>query len=168
MPEEAPAPIREGGAAGPRHPWTAATAVLSAIALIASLVAVGISIRARSASTTSPVPNLGVIEKDFSIQAPVTTVRGGLVDFTVSNAGPSGHEFLIFRASQAPDQLPTGADGRVDESSDQITKVFDSGANIDPNGSKVFHAALTPGTYVLVCNLPGHYKAGMHQALEAK
>ena len=25
-----------------------------------------------------------------------------------------------------------------------------------------------PGTYVLVCNLPGHYKSGMHQALEVK
>jgi uncharacterized cupredoxin-like copper-binding protein len=51
----------------------------------------------------------------------------------------------------------------VDESSDQITKVFDSGDNIAPNGSKVFHAALTPGKYVMVCNLPGHYKAGMHE-----
>ena len=52
----------------------------------------------------------------------------------------------------------------MDESSDQVTKVLDSGDNIAPNGSKVFHAALTPGTYVLVCNLPGHYKAGMHEA----
>ena len=82
---------------------------------------------------------------------------------TVANAGPSAHEFLIFRADQAPDSLPTGSDGRVDESSDQITKVFDSGDNIAASNSKVFHAALTPGTHVLVCNLPGHYKAGMHE-----
>jgi len=88
----------------------------------------------------------------------------GLVDFSVANAGPSAHEFLIFRADQAPDALPTGSDGRVDESSNQITKVFDSGDNIAANGSKVFHAALTPGKYVMVCNLPGHYKAGMHEA----
>ncbi len=169
MLEEAPAPSATSGAQEARRAGPAtATVVLSVIAVIASLVAIGISIRARSVSATSAVPNLGVIEKDFSILAPVATVKGGLVDFTVSNAGPSGHEFLVFRASQAPDALPTGTDGRVDESSDQITKVFDSGANIDPNGSKVFHAALTPGAYVLVCNLPGHYKAGMHLALSVK
>jgi uncharacterized cupredoxin-like copper-binding protein len=110
------------------------------------------------------VPNIAVVEGDFSIRATPPTVKGGLVDFTVSNAGPSAHEFLIFRADQAPNALPTGSDGRVDESSAQITKVFDSGDNIAPNGSKVFHAALTLGNYVMVCNLPGHYMAGMHAA----
>ena len=54
----------------------------------------------------------------------------------------------------------------MDESSAQIAKVFDSGDNIAVNASKVFHATLAPGTYVLVCNLPGHYKAGMHQSVD--
>ncbi|HKN49079.1 MAG TPA: sulfocyanin-like copper-binding protein, partial [Actinomycetota bacterium] len=137
---------------------------LSVIALIASVVAIGLSASRKSVTASSAVPNIAVVEKDFSIQATPPTVKSGLVDFTVANAGPSSHEFLIFRADQAPDAFPTGSDGRVDESSDQITKVFDSGDNIAANGSKVFHAALTPGTYVLVCNLPGHYKAGMHEA----
>jgi uncharacterized cupredoxin-like copper-binding protein len=144
------------------------TAVLAAIALVASLVAIGLSLRSRSTLASSTVPNLGVVEKDFSIQAPVATAKAGLIDFTVSNTGPSGHEFLVFRADQAPDKLPTGSDGRVDESSSQITKVFDSGDNIVPFGSKVFHAALTPASYVLVCNLPGHYRAGMHAALSVQ
>jgi len=138
--------------------------VLSVIALITSVVAIGLSARTKSVTASSAVPNIAVVEKDFSIQATPPTVKGGLVDVTVANAGPSAHEFLIFRADQAPDALPTGSDGRVDESSDQITKVFDSGDNIAANGSKVFHAALTPGKYVMVCNLPGHYKAGMHEA----
>jgi uncharacterized cupredoxin-like copper-binding protein len=138
--------------------------VLSVIALITSVVAIGLTARTKSVTAASAVPNVAVVENDFRIQATPTTVKGGLVDFTVANAGPSAHEFLIFRADRAPNALPTGSDGRVDESSDQITKVFDSGDNIAPNGSKVFHAALTPATYVMVCNLPGHYMAGMHQA----
>ena len=138
--------------------------VLSVIALITSVVAIGLSVHTKSVTATSAVPNIAVVEKDFSIQATPPTVKGGLVDFTVANAGPSAHEFLIFRADQTPDALPTGSDGRVDEASDQITKVFDSGDNIAANGSKVFHTALTPGKYVMVCNLPGHYKAGMHEA----
>jgi uncharacterized cupredoxin-like copper-binding protein len=112
--------------------------------------------------------SVAVTEKDFSITPSVTEVPGGLIDFTVNNSGPAEHEFLIFKTDLAPDQLPLGTDGRVDESSDKASKVFDSGANIPVGGTKTFHAALVPGGYVLVCNLPGHYKAGMHTAFTAK
>ena len=163
MTEQAPV-LHEAPPPETRRARPGMATVLSVVALITSVVAIGLSSRTRSVTAAGAAPNIAVVEKDFSIQATPATTRAGLVDFTVSNAGPSAHEFLIFRADQAPDALPTGSDGRVDESSDQITKVFDSGDNIAPNGSKVFHAALTPGKYVMVCNLPGHYKAGMHEA----
>jgi uncharacterized cupredoxin-like copper-binding protein len=119
-------------------------------------------------TVTAPVTaavNVAVTVKDFSITPSVTTAKGGLLDFAVTDNGPVEHEFLIFKTDLAPDQLPVGADGRVDESSDKISKVFDSGANIPVGTAKTFHAALTSGSYVLVCNLPGgHYKAGMHTA----
>ncbi len=164
MTEKAPAVLDEAAPPETRRSRPGMATVLSVIALVASVAALGLGARAKSVTATSAVPNIGVVENDFRIQSTVTTVKGGLVDFTVANAGPSAHEFLIFRADQAPDALPTGSDGRVEESSDQITKVFDSGDNIAANGSKVFHAALTPGKCVMVCNLPGHYKAGMHEA----
>ncbi len=143
-----------------------ATTVLAVIALAVSVAAIGVALRAetRKLSVPTTVPNVGIVEKDFAIQAPVTTATAGLIDFTVANAGPSAHEFLIFRANLAPDKLPLGLDGRVDENSDQVTKVFDSGDNLDAANSKTFHSALLPGTYVLVCNLPTHYLAGMHTA----
>jgi uncharacterized cupredoxin-like copper-binding protein len=119
---------------------------------------------APQAAAAPAVPNVAVTLKDFAVTPAVTSVAGGLVDFTVTNNGPADHEFLIFQSDLAPDQLPLGADGRVDESSDKASKVFDSGANIPVGGTKTFHAALIPGSYVLVCNLPGHYKAGMHTA----
>lgn len=164
MTEQAPTALH--GAAPPetRRARPGLATVLSVIALITSLVAVDLGARTKSVTAASTVPNIAVVENDFRIQATPATVKGGLVDFTVSNTGPSAHEFLIFRADRAPNALPTGSDGRVDESSAQITKVFDSGDNVAPNGSKVFHAALTPGAYVMVCNLPGHYIAGMHEA----
>jgi uncharacterized cupredoxin-like copper-binding protein len=164
MTEQAPAALHEAAPLETRRARPGMATVLSVIALITSVVAIGFSARAKSVTAASAVPNIAVAESDFKIQATPATIKGGLVDFTVSNAGPSAHEFLIFRADQAPNALPTGSDGRVDESNAQITKVFDSGDNIAPNGSKVFHAALTPGNYVMVCNLPGHYMAGMHQA----
>jgi uncharacterized cupredoxin-like copper-binding protein len=163
MTEQAPA-LHETTPPEARRARPGMATVLSVVALITSVVAIGFSAHTKSVTAAGAVPNVAVAESDFRIQATPATVKGGLVDFTVSNAGPSAHEFLIFRADQAPNALPTGSDGRVDESSDQITKVFDSGDNIAPNGSKVFHAALTPGNYVMVCNLPGHYMAGMHEA----
>ena len=164
MTEQAPAVPHEDSPPETRRARPGMATVLSVVALITSVVAIGYSARTKSVTAAGAVPNIAVAESDFRIQATPGTIKGGLVDFTVSNAGPSAHEFLIFRADQAPNGLPTGSDGRVDESNAQITKVFDSGDNVAANSSKVFHAALTPGNYVMVCNLPGHYMAGMHQA----
>ena len=35
-------------------------------------------------------------------------------------------------------------------------------ADIAPGQTKVLTATLTAGTYTAMCNLPGHYAAGMH------
>jgi uncharacterized cupredoxin-like copper-binding protein len=88
-------------------------------------------------------------------------VPAGLVDFAVRNDGPSQHEFLIFKTDLAADKLPLGDDGRVNEDAEDATKVFDSGDNIEVGKSQRFNVGLTPGNYVLLCNLPGHYTKGM-------
>jgi len=114
--------------------------------------------------SNAPVTAVGVTEHDFAITPSPTSVPGGLIDLNVTNNGPSGHELLIFQTDLSPDKFPMTADGRVDEAGDGITKVFDSGDNIDPGTTKTFHTALPPGNYVMVCNLPGHFNAGMHTA----
>jgi uncharacterized cupredoxin-like copper-binding protein len=158
--------------------------VMACLALLIAAVAMGVSARSasdsssrlraaqsslaaagavRTASAVSGGPPLvAVTEHDSAIASAVTTAKGGLVDFAIRNIGPSEHEFLIFRTDLAPDKLPLGSDGRVNEEADAVDKVFDSGNNIGVGASQVFHTALVPGTYVLVCNLPGHYLAGMH------
>jgi hypothetical protein len=86
------------------------------------------------------------------------------VDLKVTDRGPTAHEPLILKTDLASHKLPLGPDGRVDEGGTGVQKVFDSGANIDVGATKTFHTALAAGNYVLVCNLPGHYKLGMHTA----
>jgi uncharacterized cupredoxin-like copper-binding protein len=108
-------------------------------------------------ATTPPVVQATV--KDFSITVPDHTITPGLVDFAVTDVGPTAHEFVIFASDAAPGDLPL-KDGRVDE--DALTRVLDSGDNIDVGTTKTFHGALPPGNYVIVCNLPTHYLAGMH------
>ncbi len=46
-----------------------------------------------------------------------------------------------------------------------ITLVSD-GDNIDPGGTQTRTVDLTqPGSYLFVCNIPGHFKAGMFSAV---
>jgi uncharacterized cupredoxin-like copper-binding protein len=156
-------------------------ALVASIAMVAALVAVGLAARAvndsakslrqataaaaRIATGATAPTELGVAEHDFAFTLPQATVPAGLINLNVTNNGPSGHELLIFQTELAPDKLPLAPDGRVDESGDNVVKVFDSGNNIDPGTSKTFHVALVPGNYVFVCNLPGHYRAGMYTAV---
>jgi uncharacterized cupredoxin-like copper-binding protein len=156
---------------------------LACLALLLGAIAVGFSAEAsarskddlRTAQATlaaasavkpagSAPTSVAITEHDFALAPSVASAPGGLIDFTVHNLGPSQHELLIFRTDLPPDKLPLGSDGRVDESSDNVPKVFDSGNNIPVDGTQTFNTALTPGRYVLVCNLPGHYLAGMHVA----
>jgi len=154
---------------------------VASIAMVAALVAVGLATRAiddsanslrqataaaaRAGTGATAATGLSVGEHNFGFTLPQTTVPGGLIDLNVTNNGPSAHELLIFQTELAPDKLPLGADGNVNESGDNVVKVFDSGNNIDPGTSKTFHVALVPGNYVFVCNLPGHYRAGMYTAV---
>jgi uncharacterized cupredoxin-like copper-binding protein len=123
--------------------------------------------RTKFTVTASPTPPTAVAAtlKDFGVSLGAPTVKAGLVDFTVRNDGPQPHEYLIFQTDVAADALPLGDDGRVNEDADGATKVFDSGDNIDVGTSKTFSAALTPGNYVVICNLPGHYTKGMRTPL---
>ena len=156
--------------------------LVASVAMVAALVAVGFAIRAVDESskkqttlaagsspvvgtaTAAAVTPLAVTERNFAIAPAQTSVPAGLVDLAVTDRGPSAHEMLIFQTDLPADKLPLGPDGRVDEGGDGVLKVFDSGDNIDVGTTKTFHIALAAGHYVMVCNLPGHYLAGMHTA----
>ncbi len=95
--------------------------------------------------------------KDFDISLSDNTVPAGQVEFDVQNEGPSTHEFVVLKTDKAPDELPT-ADGDVDE--EQVTAV-DEIEDIESDSSPNLSVDLEPGHYVVICNLPGHYKQGM-------
>jgi len=148
---------------GATPPVTAAAAPAATQPASTSGTAVAAAVSA-PAGPAGPATALAITEHDFAITPAQTSIPAGLVDLQVTDHGPTAHELLIFQTDLAPDKLPLGPDGRVDETGDGVQKVFDSGDNIDVGTTKTFHAALAPGNYVMICNLPGHYKAGMHTA----
>ncbi len=105
---------------------------------------------------------LRVDERDFHIEFPSTTLTAGNYLFVDTNHGASAHELVMWKTSARADRLPLDKDGRVNEDSSALESVLDSGSSLRPGETRILTATLEPGHYVLVCNLPGHYRAGMH------
>ena len=103
-----------------------------------------------------------VTERDFGIKA-AKQVAAGAVVFRVRNRGPGSHELLVVRASTG--RLPFRSDGlTVDE--EAVTKA-EVGV-LEPGHAGVvreLRVRLTPGRYVLFCNMSGHFLGGMHTEL---
>ena len=86
------------------------------------------------------------------------TVPTGIVSFTVKNAGATTHEIVVIKTDGAIDSIAPDPDeaGKVSEEN----SVGESG-DMDAGTTKTFQLTLDPGKYILICNEPGHYMAGM-------
>lgn len=107
---------------------------------------------------------------DFSINLDRATIPSGKVTFHVANLGPSLHEFVILKTNHPADKLPIiQQEGyrRAAEDANGDVNVAEIG-NIKVGASKDLTTTLNPGHYVIVCNLPMHYRLGMHTALTVK
>jgi uncharacterized cupredoxin-like copper-binding protein len=107
--------------------------------------------------------HLGIVERDFRIQAERTAVRPGRVELEIENHGPVDHELIVVREDGRP--LPLRASGlSVDEEGLQRRIA----GTIEARGPGVhtdLAVDLAPGRYVLICNMAGHYQSGMHAEL---
>lgn len=88
------------------------------------------------------------------------TVKAGAVSFDVTNwSRVMVHEMLIVAVDDPTVPLPYDYKSTtVDETQ---LKVLGDSAELQPNMSKTVEITLAPGTYLLICNVPGHYAAGM-------
>jgi uncharacterized cupredoxin-like copper-binding protein len=101
---------------------------------------------------------IAVTLKDFAIAPAVTTAPTGKVSFDITNDGPSVHEFEVLATDAEPDALPV--DSGVAQT--QESEIVDEVENIAPGTSAELSVDLDPGSYVIICNIAGHYGAGMH------
>ncbi|HEV8353410.1 MAG TPA: cupredoxin domain-containing protein [bacterium] len=81
-----------------------------------------------------------VDEKEWTITFATPTVKAGQVTFNVTNTGAIEHNFVI------------------------VETKFEIDAT-QPGKSKTGTTTLQPGTYTVICNIPGHEEAGMKTTL---
>lgn len=140
------------GASGSSSPSSASTVASPA----AQSVAPASSPAPSTAVASDPLP---IALTEWSVTVP-TTIKAGSTTFAITNGGTAPHELLMFKSELAPAAYPVDAAGDILEDGAGVALVSD-GENIDPGGTQARTVDLVPGTYLFVCNIPGHFKQGM-------
>lgn len=103
--------------------------------------------------------------REFKAELSSTAFPAGSITFNVKNAGTVQHEFVIMRTTLQATALPTtSAKTEVDENSSWLERMGEAD-HIDPGATKSFTVTMPAGAYVGLCNVPGHYGAGMRVAI---
>jgi uncharacterized cupredoxin-like copper-binding protein len=140
-----------------------------AASLIVTLALLGLPLGATTANATTlaPGPTTGGTIPPTVVHATLTemaftldrySVAPGWVNFLVTNSGKIVHELVVLKTDLPIDQLPANPDepGKVVEDV-HMGEVGD----IDPGRFSGTTMLLGPGRYLIICNEPGHYAAGM-------
>ncbi len=126
----------------------------------AAALALAATLTTASPTAAATATHVGVTLKEMSVTLSAATVPSGSVTFDVTNAGAVEHEIVILKTDIDAGSLPPNVDeaGKVAE--------FGHVDEIDPvTGTMALTVDLRPGNYIVLCNKPGHYAAGMFAAL---
>jgi uncharacterized cupredoxin-like copper-binding protein len=128
---------------------------LAVLAALVAAVTVASTSDAASKSTT-------VTLSEFKVSPSPKSVSAGKVTFTARNKGDMEHELVIIKTSTSASKLKV-SNNRVSEKG-AVGEIED----IAGGRSKKHTFNLKKGHYVLLCNIPGHYKGGMRADLTVK
>jgi uncharacterized cupredoxin-like copper-binding protein len=104
---------------------------------------------------------------DYYFAPQTATLEAGATTIEAPNEGSVEHELVIFESDKNPAELPTEANGEVDEEKLEQEGAEEAGEieDVEPGKTKSAEFNLKPGKYVMFCNLPGHYAQGMYGTL---
>ena len=95
---------------------------------------------------------------DTKITVNVPSVKAGKIKIGVRNLGTMEHSFEVLKTDLPPDKLPVdGASAKAKEDG-KVGEI----PSIPAGKSAAVTLDLTPGKYVFICNIAGHYGLGMH------
>ncbi|WP_288427050.1 plastocyanin/azurin family copper-binding protein [uncultured Agrobacterium sp.] len=131
---------------------------------LAAVAALSIAAPAFAATTKIKVNEGGEGGQPMTLTLDKTTVKAGEAVFMVHNdAMTEEHEMVLVKLKSSDEKIPLNtATHRVDE---KKLKSLGEVADLKPGKEGQLKTRLTPGTYLLFCNIKGHYEAGMQAKL---
>ena len=132
--------------------------------LVMLVIVVSSACAAAGPADTSEVPSIYVDISDYKIVTDHPTIAGGHVVVGIRNHAAMAHELKVIKTDLAPDQLPVDAATAKAKEDGKVGELL----NIAAGASRKLVLELTPGKYVLICNVPGHYQLGMRTGLEVR
>jgi uncharacterized cupredoxin-like copper-binding protein len=151
---------------------------IAATLTVGALASLGAGCGSSKKSSTANAPTLTAQSEEPAPQKRITismgefffkpkdaTASAGRVTLTAPNTGRVEHELVLLRTNVDPAKLKTNGAGEVNEDAySGPGEIPDIKAGQTKQATLLFE----PGTYVMICNLPGHYKAGMYGRLTVK
>jgi len=131
-------------------------ACVATVALVLTATACGRHVDA------SGVRVVKVTERDFAIKAP-HLLRAGTIRFVVTNDGPVSHELILVHAPHG--RLPLRDDGFTVDETLLESRIVGTLEPAGPGTTRSLRVRLTPGRYILLCNMAGHFMGGMSSRL---
>lgn len=121
---------------------------------------------ATNAGNPPPAVVVNVTLKEWTITADKTAVPAGPVQFVVANHGTVVHEMVVVKTDTSASALRV-VNGTVDEvAAGQVIGEVEEFSPGSATRSGAFN--LQPGSYVLLCNVTGHYGHGMQLAFTVR
>ena len=99
----------------------------------------------------------------YAITAPDTFSATGEITLQVKNYAALIHNLRVLRTDLSPDGLPTNDQAMVDI--EAAGEILYSSDDLQNGGEEEVSLSLDPGTYVLFCNIPGHYQLRMYKTI---
>lgn len=97
---------------------------------------------------------------EWAVEVNAEGAMAGDVTFTITNRGTIDHEFLVVKTDIPDGEIPL-VDNRFEEDAEGL-EVVDEIPEFPKGETNALTVNLTPGNYQLLCNIEGHYQAGMH------
>ena len=141
-------------------------------AMLAAMVACAFMSPAVAATATVTPVEVQLWNKNDGSQGMTLSTdhaTAGKVKFEVKNASTNMvHEFLIVKTDMSFDQFPRDPENPAVVQEDKLSGVKELSSDLDPGQSGALTMDLKPGRYVVFCNQPGHFDAGMHLVFNVK
>ena len=142
------------GAAGILHTTAAPAVPKPAPAPAAGKSMPGMS-HGSPAKAGAPAGSVSVSLGEMFVKPAQSTFKAGKITFYAKNDGATAHMFMVERAPLKFDSPAMPSESAA---------MADTGT-LQPGQAKAVSVMLKPGTYVLFCNVPGHYAAGQHTTI---